>query len=367
MSRIAADWDDLVSRADEPVPFLRASFLRAWWRAFGRGRPRLVTVRDPDERLVGGALFGQAWSTLRGVPLRELRLASNVHSNRADLLAAAGQEHDVGVALARWACRARRGWNLLRLEGIPEDSVALRAFRWELARLGFPSGGKPHQRSPWIDLADGWDAFEATLAAKWRSNLRNRRKRMAELGEMVHEVVTEARPDLEARVDECFALEAKGWKGAKGSAIDSRAATRRFYRSVASLAAGEGILRLHTLRVGGKLAAFQLDVEAGGVEYVVKIGYDPAFAKLSPGGLLLSDVLRSASARGVRRVDLLGDEMPWKREWSRRARPHRTLLVFGRGAFGHALHALEFLAVPVVRDAVRGPSVRAHGAREAPP
>lgn len=311
-----------------------------------------MLVRDGAD-LVGGALFTHHITNLRGIPLRELALASNSHSNRADLLAEAGREREVGAALARWACASRMSWSVLRVGGIPEDSAVLRAFREELDRLDFPLGVKPAERPPWIAIDRGAEAFEASLSTKWKSNLRNREKRMAAIGPLVHETVDGPVEDLESRLDACFGLEAKGWKGVGGSAIDCDPGTRRFYRAIAAEAGAAGTLRLHTLKVGDRLAAFQLDLEHAGTEYVLKIGYEPELSKLSPGGLLLKRVIAAAIARGLTRVDLLGDDMPWKHDWTREVRPHQTFLAFGRGPVGKALHALEFLAVPAAKALLR--------------
>lgn len=311
-----------------------------------------MLVHDGDE-LVGGALFTHHVTLHRGLPMRELALASNVHSNRADLVAASGFEREVGAAIARWACVMRMQWSVLRIGGVPEDSAVLRAFREELDRLDFPLGAKPAEHPPWIAIDRGAAAFEASLASKWKSNLRNREKRMAAIGPLVHTTIDGPVADLEDRLEACFALEAKGWKGAGGSAIASDPITKRFYKTIAEEAAAAGTLRLHELRVGDRLAAFQLDLEANGIEYILKIGYEPELAKLSPGGLLLKRVIAAAIARGLTRVDLLGDDMPWKRDWTGNLRPHQTFFAFGRGPVGQALHALEFLVVPVAKKAIR--------------
>lgn len=355
LEKIGAEWDDLVLRSAEPTPFLRAAWMRTWWRAFGKGRPRVVVVRDGDGRLVGGAVFAHHLGRHRGLPVRILALAANVHSNRAELIADPDFAPDVGRALARWACERRRGWNLLRVEAIPGDSRALRAFREELDRLGFPLGTKSAEQPPYISIRDGKAAFEASLASKWKSNLRNREKRIVQEGVLSHETLRDAGPKLDAALEACLALEAKAWKGAAGSAIVSQPATARFYRDLVRAAAADGTLRLHTLHVGDRLAAFQLDLEANGVEYVLKIGYEPTLSKFSPGALLLKRVIEGAIARGLHTVDLLGDDMPWKRDWTNAARPHVKLLAFGRGALGRSLHAVEFLAVPAIKAMRRKP------------
>lgn len=349
-------WDDLVARSPEPTPFLRAGWMRAWWEAFGSGDAHVVVVHDASGTLVGGAVFALGRAKFEGMPVKTLSLASNVHSNRADLVVDEEYVTPAARALAQWAHAQRGRWSVMRFEETPADSEAVRAFTAELARLGHPVDRQDGALPPFISLAGGVAAFEASLKSKWKSNLRNREKRIQTLGAIVHETVREATPDLDVRLDECFALESLAWKGAAGSAIDSDPATRRFYRALAHEAAATGSLALQTLRVNGKLAAFQLDLVHDGIEYVLKIGYDPELKAYSPGALLLKRVIDAAIARGMRGVDLLGDDMPWKRDWTSQSRRHVRQFAFGRGAIGRSLHALKFRAIPLakrVRDRMR--------------
>jgi CelD/BcsL family acetyltransferase involved in cellulose biosynthesis len=342
-------WDDLVSRCPEPTPFLRARWWRAWWEAFGEGRAHVVTVCDPGARIMGAAVFAERRGRFEGVPVRMLSLASNAHSNRAGILADANAIGPVTDALARWAHENRSWWSVFRMDEVPGDCPASAALLERLAALGHPTGTLAGARPPFLDLSSGLAEFDATLKAKWRSNLRNREKRLAALGKVVHETILEPLPDLDARLAECFALEAKAWKGAAGSAIASSPRTLEFYRRVASEAAEDKTLILHTLRLDNRLAAFQLDFVQGTTEYVLKIGYEPELSAYSPGALLLRRVIDAAAARGAKTVDLLGDDMPWKRDWTSRVRAHEKLFAFGRGPTGRLLHALRFHAVPLAR------------------
>ena len=119
---------------------------------------------------------------------------------------------------------------------------------------------------------------------------------------------------------------------------------------VSWLALDTHTLALQTLRTNGRLAAFQLDLVSGGVEYVLKIGYEPELGNLSPGALLMRRTIEKAAASGLQIVDLLGDDMPWKRDWTKDMRPHVRLLAFGKGPAGVALSALEFGALPRLRE-----------------
>lgn len=348
--RLGTEWDALVARSPEPSPFLTASWLHAWWMAFGKGTPVVATVRDASGTLVGAALFSQRRARFHGMPVRLFTLGSNVHSNRPDFVVDAAVAVEAAKAIARFVHARRRRWTVCFLDHVPVDSIAVGAFRAEMERLGHVTGLRPKETPPFIRIGGGYEPFLKTLAAKWKSNLRNREKRFAALGEVAHETIREALPDLESRLQECFALENKGWKGAAGSAIVNDPATLSFYVAIAKEAAQNGTLALQTLRTNGRLAAFQLDLISGGVEYVLKIGYEPELGNLSPGALLMRRTIEQAAASGLQIVDLLGDDMPWKRDWTKDMRPHVRLLAFGKGPAGVALSALEFGALPRLRE-----------------
>ena len=57
------------------------------------------------------------------------------------------------------------------------------------------------------------------------------------------------------------------------------------------------------LLVDGAPAAFAFDLDTGDRRYAIANGYDPAFAKQSPGKLLQYRNLIAARARGIRLVD----------------------------------------------------------------
>jgi hypothetical protein len=53
--------------------------------------------------------------------------------------------------------------------------------------------------------------------------------------------------------------------------------------------------------------------------------------------------------RGGHELDLLGDQMPWKEEWTTDVRAHRWTYLFRPSAYGRALHAAKFKIVPAAR------------------
>jgi hypothetical protein len=74
------------------------------------------------------------------------------------------------------------------------------------------------------------------------------------------EHVTSPELALDACLEEGFALESSGWKGAEGSAIFCDDRLRSFYTELARTVPAHGYLALSFLRCGGRAVAFQMSL-----------------------------------------------------------------------------------------------------------
>jgi len=59
--------------------------------------------------------------------------------------------------------------------------------------------------------------------------------------------------------------------------------------------------------------------------------------------------MRALVGRGARAFDFLGDDMAWKRDWTRRSRAHAWRYVFRPTPFGRALRTFKFVIAPTVK------------------
>ncbi len=109
---------------------------------------------------------------------------------------------------------------------------------------------------------------------------------------------------LPAAVVAFLALEAKGWKGRRGTALAATPATRAFFEEAVAGLASRGAAQIDMLLLDGKPIAAGLVLTAGTRAWYLKTAYDEAFARFSPG-LLLSHAIGAAAfgASGVRFVD----------------------------------------------------------------
>jgi CelD/BcsL family acetyltransferase involved in cellulose biosynthesis len=361
IAALASPWEEL--RAEVAAaggtrgPFLGPTWFAIYAASLARGRLRVLVAHRAGRLLGLLPLFAER-RALAGVPARVLRSLSDDHSQRFDALLRPGEAGEAARAL--WAhLIADRNWDVLELRETPsghapavEQAAAERPAVERLVACaraaGCPTGSWAAMRSPYLPLPD---AGTPLGSAKLRSNLRRRRKKLAaEVGPVALERVDgRDRAALDAALAEGFHLEAAGWKGEAGTAIACDPALLARYRALAHAYAARGELALYFLTAGGRRVAFHFALVDGGVYYLFKPGFDPALASYGLGHLLVDEVACDLGARGVRELDLLGDDLPWKRAWTDRARAHAWRYVFAPTPFGRALAAWKLRWAPSVK------------------
>jgi CelD/BcsL family acetyltransferase involved in cellulose biosynthesis len=289
---------------------------------------------------------------LAGVPSRVLRSLSDVHSQRFDLLLDPACADDAARAIITHLVRAR-DWDAVELQVVLDDHAAAHALIAAARAANFPTGEWASMVSPYLTLQATTAELDKQLGSKFRSNLRRRAKKLeADVGPLALEHVDGrglSAVALDALLDEGFALEAAGWKGDAGTAIACDARLRARYRALAHAFAVRGQLDCYFLRAGARRVAFHYALSDADTYYLFKPGFDPALATYGLGHLLVDAVARDLIARNFRELDFLGDDMPWKRDWTNRSRAHSFRYLFAPTARGRALAAWKFTLAPAAK------------------
>lgn len=344
---LVEEWNALVERTDDQV-FYRHEFLRCWLHHFApEGRLRILTGRDAEGRLVAVLPLRAQYGRQYGMPVRQLLSLTNKHSCRFDLLAEDPKR--AGTAFLAYLMKDP-SWDMLRLADVPEGGAAF-AVLAAAQKVGMPCGTWESASSPYALLPESVDAWQEERGRKSKP-LRRRRRRLEERGRVTLERVTGGERLLE-RLEEGFALEQSGWKAQRGTAIAQSRKRLAFYTDLAAEAAKAGWLSLYFLRLGKQAIAFQYGLEYGGRYLAMKPGYDERFAEVSPGQLLTEGLIQDCIGRGVTELDLLGDDAPFKREWTDTVRPHHWLFIYRNSLRGRALYRAKFRWAPVARRMVK--------------
>ena len=336
VERVREEWDELADRAGA-VPFARPGWVTAWWRAFGSGALEIVTVRR------GGRLAAAVAFRRFG---RRVQSVTNYHTPEYALLA----EDETAAAEAARAvfARAPRRVSVSYLDGEAPDAGQLAAAA---AAAGYLVVPREPARSPYVRTDGEWAAYEAQVSPNLRGDVRRRRRRLAEQGTVEVEVAS-GETRLDALLEEGFGIEGSGWKAARGTAIASRRETRRFYADVARWAAERGWLRLAFLRLDGRAIAFHYNLDAQGVEYHLKGGYDPAFARFSPAKVLHYSLLERAFTADCRRYDFLDGHESYKHQFANAVRELHMFEAFAPSLSGRLDRAVWMKGRPLGKRAL---------------
>jgi CelD/BcsL family acetyltransferase involved in cellulose biosynthesis len=229
-----------------------------------------------------------------------------------------------GDALCRDAAAAERLAHLIIADGravdlarIPANSRLIPALKAAMKGRGRLSV-RPAAPSPTIALDGTWHEPENHFNSRRRSDFRRAARRAREFGVVRCEMLAPTPEAFDALFDEAIAVEAKSWKRSARTAIACDPAKEAFFRHYLRAACARGEGRVAFLRIDERVVAMQLGVEWAGRYWLFKIGYDEAYARCSPGTLLMLHALGDAAERGLTGFELMGDAEAWIADlWTR--------------------------------------------------
>ena len=299
-----AAWQALHAASALRSPFLSWTWQSEWARAFA-----------PDDRLEIRRVTDDAGRLLGVLPLHEaepgvLRVLGGVDvSDYLDLLAESGRESEVWAALLTSRPPTRPLWDL---HSVPAASPTVERLPALAAEQGVDVTVAVEERCPVLDLPATWDAYLAGLSGKHRHEMLRKMRRLEREVPEARAVGLASRADVESRFDDFLTLHRHSRVG-KARFMDER--MEAFFRRVAARLADAGGFRLWLLDApGGPLASF-LTLEWDGTVGLYNSGFRPEAAALSPGLVLLANVVRDAIERGRRRFDFLRGEERYKYEF----------------------------------------------------
>lgn len=334
-----SEWQTLAEAAARG-PFAEPFWHRAWASSFLADPASLEVckVRRAGQLVAVLPLVRQGRLTRRltypfnpHVPLTTLAFRGNEPGLLGQSLAALAEYADV----VRFPAAPWDGSTQTELLGLADASAVRVLHREQVGRAVLPIG-------------DGSDGLQARLSKNLVQTTSRKKRQLARMGELAFDAIG-AQADLDAVLDECFALEAATWKGANASAIASNRRTLGFYGDLARQAHAAGALGLYTLRLDRRVIAFEYCLRRDGIIYLLKLSFDPDLSKQSPGNVLRMGILEHEIAHGRPRLYDFGIASEWKTRWTQDILPLRDVTLY----FGHNRGRAAYWLGPGLRRAVK--------------
>jgi CelD/BcsL family acetyltransferase involved in cellulose biosynthesis len=184
--------------------------------------------------------------------------------------------------------------------------------------------------------ADGW---WREMPKNMRDSIRKARGRCERDGGS--EVVVSTGGDVAGEFEQFLLLDASGWKGRQETDLSHTPAWRSLFLDYL-LASDTAEVR--SLKIDGRNAASQLTVRVGRTLFLLKIAYDEQLAMLSPGNLLMANLVEACCEDpNVDRIDCIVWQ-PWHQRWGMVREPTFGLTAFNSRSVRGALAGIAWNA-----------------------
>jgi CelD/BcsL family acetyltransferase involved in cellulose biosynthesis len=300
------EWNQLVSGSETSTIFQTYEWIWSWWNVFGHMHTLfLVEVRDGDR------LLALAPMMLGKIGLRRvLRFIGDGNSDYCDFIAGERKSDALGAILD--ATAAIKGWDVIELKNIPESSSTVASVRDFCEK-----GGRGHLESNEIVcptlIVKGHEEHARRVANS--KTVRRRHNYMRRLGNLRIYNLVEVEEALRS-LEHFIAQHIRRWKGTPSPSLFLKAANRDFYRELIRTLLPQGLLLFTVLEYEGNPIAYHFGFDYGSKIIWYKPSYDPDYARLSPGSVLLKHLIEYCLERGYQELDFtIGDE-PFKRRYA---------------------------------------------------
>jgi CelD/BcsL family acetyltransferase involved in cellulose biosynthesis len=200
------------------------------------------------------------------------------------------------------------GWATLDLTDLPNTSLLLHIWPDD-----FTLSKTPHDICSGLTLPSKVEELKTLFPFRQKRNLRNARNRLRRAGDARIEIAN--RETLPLFLDALFHLHSERWARAGQTGVLSDAAIQSFHKAVAPQLLDRGVLRLYGLRLNGRVIASLFTLFERDTACCYLQGYDPDYARFSPGTQLLGAAVADATREGKLRIDFLRGREPYKQHW----------------------------------------------------
>ena len=309
-----------------PHPFLDWRWLSSWWSTFG-GKHTLFLIIGYQEsavRLVAPWYFED--SLARGREIRFLG-SGRACSDYMTVLQHPDNNPDLSYlaieGLAEFVARDQ-SWDTINFDGVQQDDHTMNLLVECLRRRKIETRSEPTQSTWRLNLPQTWEAYVDRCRKKIRQKFRrvqrntegrskfrmcDNHQRMSGFFETFAEL--HAQRHIERNGDQgCFDTEA----------------FEEFLHNASRQFMSDDSLRLGQLDIDGVPVASCLAFEFDDTLYFYQCGSNPSFKRMQPGWLLNVKLIQWAIDRGLRTIDYLRGDEPYKSRLSARPFPQQRLL-----------------------------------------
>lgn len=320
------DWNRLLSQTPDADYFQTLDWLEAYWQHLSADQQlRVLLILDADE-IVGIVPLVLRNETTKIGPVRVLSYPLDDWGSFYGPLGAHRKESL--TAAMNYLQSSQREWDAIDLRWVNAEGNPEVWLRDAMQAAGMKTYRRPRSVIPIARLDGDWESYWATRSKSARSNLLRYERKLEKLANEKSEGIEHLRfrpaasedTQLDLRwdlYDTCERLAAVSWQGSSTTGTTlSHDDVRQYLRGQHQQAVRAGGVDINLLRVNGRDVAFQYNYYFDGQVSNLRHGFDPEFAKLGVGKVLMLKVLRDSCERGDKVYDFLPRHVEAKRRFA---------------------------------------------------
>lgn len=203
-----------------------------------------------------------------------------------------------------------------------------------------------------MSAINDYDGYLTHLSKNFKANLNKARNKIKKLGD-VQFFDARNTTDPNAELQTFMTVESSGWKGSEGSAILCQPQDVAFFSDVVTDLNSSGSVYFHHLKVDDRVVASNLGLLFKNTLLLWKLGYDDEFKKLSPGNLLIENLIKHhENDETPPAIDLMTNET-WYNNWGMNWRPFYNGFIFKpsiEGVLQYGFYRLKFFIKKLVKS-----------------
>jgi len=295
---IASGWRQLWRAVPGASPFLAPAWLDAWAEVYAPGRTWAATLRDDGQLVALLPLF--VWD-------KALLLAGTGPSDHGGALILPGYDRWAGALLEAAVDAVEDDFDRVDLQQLSPASP--------LANAEVPGW------CPWteagnfcVTLSLDPQAMPKKMSDDWHYLVR----RLQREGGLIDVVGPQ---EIGCGIAELERLHRLRWRTRGQSGMLADPLLRDLVATAAPRLAADGLLRLYRLQLGGETIAVLLMLRGDDTACYYLSGFDPAYARFSPGTALIGSAIADVAGEGAITFDFLRGGEAYKYRWGAEDRP----------------------------------------------
>ena len=285
-------WDELLHTSGEDSFFLSIPWLKAWWETFGTEYKLKCIKVTEDEKVVGIAPFAIA-SRGKLISWKKLILLGSGPSDRCGIIA---EKERADIHSRVWEyIKSTDEWDVIEIRDVDASGPTYRNFI-----LSFPSSSYVTERSPYIDISKGYEGYVIGLSKNMRYNLGRYARKIESAGGKL--VTRSGRDCCVSGIKMLKKLSNARWEGDN---VLKSPKMMEFAERASMIRSDSANVVFHSIEIDDEAIAVSMGFEEKNRYMYYLSGFDPEYSKLSPGYVLISEIIKQCCSKKIKEVDML--------------------------------------------------------------